>query len=52
MIAVRSKAVGKVGRHLKARSERLSVSDCAQKKARFVLPEGAIPHRFQTAARW
>lgn len=26
--------------------------DFAQKKVRFVLPEGAIPHRFQTAARW
>ncbi|MCY7398476.1 MAG: retroviral-like aspartic protease family protein [Sphingomonas bacterium] len=26
--------------------------DFAQKKVRLVLPEGAIPHRFQTASRW
>lgn len=26
--------------------------DFAQKKVRFVLPEGTLPNRFQTAARW
>ena len=26
--------------------------DFAQNKVRFVLPEGAIPYRFETAARW
>ena len=26
--------------------------DLIQNKVRFVLPEGAVPHHFQTAARW